>query len=156
MKGFRSGLEDKVAEQLKSLGIPVLFEKHKLSYVKPMTRHRYTPDFVLPNGIVIETKGYFKGEDRKKHRLVKEQYPDLDLRFVFSRGATKISKTSKTTYAKWCNDQGFPFADGLIPLSWLQEPPTLKRVEAAKAALGWEPSASTMKRLQEEDDYADF
>ena len=57
----------------------------------------YTPDFELPNGIIIESKGRFVAADRKKHLLVQKQHPELDIRFVFSNSKAKISKGSKTT-----------------------------------------------------------
>ena len=42
-----------------------------IQYEKPATKHKYTPDFVLPNGIIIEAKGIFEREDRQKHLLIK-------------------------------------------------------------------------------------
>lgn len=151
-KGFRSGLEDKVSNQLSTLGVPVVYEKHRMSYIRPAKRHRYTPDFILPNGIIIETKGYFKTEDRQKHLLIKDQNPLLDVRFVFSRSSTRLNKQSKTTYAKWCDDKGFIYADALIPLRWLQEPATKERIQAAMAALAWKPSALILEKLEIKDD----
>ena len=32
----------------------------------------YTPDFVLPNGVIIETKGRFVAADRRKHLEIKK------------------------------------------------------------------------------------
>lgn|SRR5687768_8807739 len=120
--GFRSGLEEKVAEQLEKAGIPVEYESIKIPYVTPATPHKYSPDFPLPNGIIIETKGRFLPADRKKHQLIKQQHPHLDIRFVFTNSKSKISKTSSTTYASWCIKQGFLYADKLIPGEWLNEP----------------------------------
>lgn len=119
--GFRSGLEEKIAGDLDARGVPFTFEKLKLAYITPATPHKYTPDFELPNGIIVETKGRFLPADRKKHLLVKEQHPDKDIRFVFSRSKTPITKGSKTTYADWCEKNGFKFADKLIPEAWLKE-----------------------------------
>ena len=121
-EGFRSGLEEKIASQLRALGVPVEFEAFKIEYVKPARKAKYTPDFRLPNGIIIETKGRFVTADRQKHLLVKAQHPDLDIRFVFSNSRARISKTSATTYADWCNKHGFLFADKSIPLEWIREP----------------------------------
>jgi hypothetical protein len=119
--GWRSGLEEQVGEQLQAAKIPVDFESLKIPFRQPEKPRHYSPDFVLPNGIIIETKGRFVTADRQKHLLVKEQYPDLDIRFVFSNSRTRISKQSKTTYAAWANTKGFKYADKLIPLSWLRE-----------------------------------
>lgn len=118
---YRSGLEDKVAEQLRSAGVDAKYEEHSIHYTMPSTPHIYTPDFVLPNGIIVETKGVFDIEDRKKHLLIQNQYPNLDIRFVFSSSKAPIYKGSKTTYAAWCNKYGFKFADKWIPDKWLRE-----------------------------------
>jgi hypothetical protein len=119
--GFRSGLEERVAEQLDKAGIEYTYEQVKLNYIKPASKHVYTPDFVLSNGIVIETKGRFLLADRQKHILVKKHNPTLDIRFVFSNSNARISKTSTTTYAQWCIKNGFKYADKMIPKEWLDE-----------------------------------
>jgi len=102
--------------------IKFLYEGVTFKYVAPETLHRYTPDFVLPNGIIIETKGRFQAGDRKKHKLIKAQHPDLDIRFVFSNSRQRLNKKSMTTYGKWCFDHGFQYADKTIPLAWMREP----------------------------------
>lgn len=119
-KGYRSGLEEIVDAQLKQYSIDGEYEKHKVLYTKPITFHEYTPDFKLPNGIFVETKGRFVVEDRKKHILIKQQHPELDIRFVFQNSRNKIRKGSKTTYADWCEKHGFIYADKVIPLEWLK------------------------------------
>lgn len=118
--GYRSGLEDKIAAQLKSLSVPVKYEQFKISYEVNETR-TYTPDWELPNGIIIESKGRFVAADRKKHLLIQKQHPLLDIRFVFSNSKAKINKGSKTSYADWCNKFGFLYADKLIPKEWIDE-----------------------------------
>jgi hypothetical protein len=118
--GYRSGLEEDIDAVLKDHNIDGEYEKHKISYIKPATEHNYTPDFKLPNGIYIETKGRFVTEDRKKHVLIKAQHPELDIRFVFQNSKNKIRKGSKTTYADWCIKHGFQFADKTIPKAWLE------------------------------------
>lgn len=119
-EGYRSGLEEKIASQLEDLGVAVEYEKFKIKY-KVNEDRTYTPDWKLPNGIIVESKGRFTATDRKKHLLVKAQRPDLDIRFVFSNSRAKLNKGSKTTYADWCNKHGFIFADKLIPEEWLLE-----------------------------------
>jgi hypothetical protein len=120
MHGYRSGLEDDVQCQLRASGLPVIYEEMFIPW-KLEKSCKYTPDFILPNGIIVETKGRFVTADRQKHLYIKRQFPELDIRFVFSRSKSKISKTSKTTYAKWCDTKGFQFADTLIPSAWLNE-----------------------------------
>ncbi|SMG43536.1 hypothetical protein [Paraburkholderia susongensis] len=118
---YRSGLEEAVAEQLRQAGVVAAYEEEKIPYVTPATPHKYTPDFRLPNGIYIETKGRFETADRKKHLLIKDQHPGIDIRFVFTRSKTTISKASKTTYGMWCEKHGFQYADKWIPDAWLKE-----------------------------------
>jgi len=119
--GFKSGLEDSVSQQIESKGIKVEYETEKVSYIIPASPHTYHPDFKLPNGIRIETKGRFVIADRKKHLLVKEQNPQLDIRFVFTNSKNKINKNSKTTYADWCDKNGFKYSDKVIPDEWFTE-----------------------------------
>ena len=111
-------------------GVPYRYEAVKVAYEKPASQHRYTPDFILPNGIVVETKGMFDSDDRRKHDLIREQHPRLDIRFVFSRSAAPIYKGSPTTHGAWCAKRGIPFADKLIPQTWVEEPATTDRLQA--------------------------
>lgn len=121
--GHRSGLEDRIAEQLHNANVKADYEKFSLSYFIPESKHTYTPDFVLPNGIIIEAKGIFDAADRAKHLLVKKQYPHLDIRFVFSNAKAKIYKGSKTTLADWCDKFGYKYATKEVPDQWLHEEP---------------------------------
>lgn len=120
--GFRSGLEETIYKQIAKQGITPQYESFKIPYVIPASNHTYTPDFQLPNGIIIETKGRFVASDRKKHLLVKKQHPELDIRFVFQNAKGRINKGSKTTYADWCVKNGFLYADKEIPYEWFKEP----------------------------------
>jgi hypothetical protein len=119
--GFKSGLEENISVQIESKGIKVEYETEKLAYTIPASQHTYNPDFKLPNGIFVETKGRFVAADRKKHLLVKAQNPTLDIRFVFSNSKNKITKTSKTTYGDWCDKNGYKYSDKIIPDSWFEE-----------------------------------
>lgn len=130
----RSGLEDKTMEDLAQRGVPYRYEEVKVSYEKPASRHKYTPDFVLPNGIIIETKGIFDPADRQKHELIKAQHPGLDIRFVFSRSKTPLRKGSPTSYGSWCEKRGFLFADKTVPQAWTDEPNEPARHAALAAA----------------------
>ena len=118
--GYRSGLEEDVDKTLTERDIDGEYEQHTINYTIPESKHVYTPDFRLPNGIFVETKGRFVMEDRKKHVLIKSQHPDLDIRFVFQNSRGKIRKGSKTTYADWCDKHGFIYADKNIPDDWLK------------------------------------
>jgi hypothetical protein len=123
--GYRSGLEEKVSEQLNSLQVNFSYETEKIYYLQPAKKRSYKPDFITikkdGSKLFIETKGRLTASDRKKHEWVKDQNPNLDIRFVFTNSNTKIAKNSKTTYADWCNKHGFIFADKEIPKEWLEE-----------------------------------
>ena len=114
---FRSTLEQRIATLLMTLGISYEYESERVSYT---IEHHYTPDFVLPNHVYLEAKGYWAPEDRRKVLAVKKDNPDMDLRMVFQAPYNTISKRSKTTYAQWCEKHEIPwthFHD--IPLDWL-------------------------------------
>mgnify|MGYP003296456341 CR=1 FL=1 len=114
---FRSGLEEKVADLMVGLGVKYEYESTKVPYV---IQHIYTPDFLLPNGIYLECKGYWEPEDRRKIKAVMRDNPDLDLRMVFQAPYNRISKKSKTTYAQWCEKHGIKWAAAhAIPIDWL-------------------------------------
>lgn len=114
---FRSRLEEKVADLLVNLGVKYEYESTKVPYV---LQCNYTPDFLLPNGVYLETKGHLTEEDRRKMKAVKAANPDLDIRMVFQSPYNKIYKGSKTTYAKWAEKHGFPWcAFHSIPIEWL-------------------------------------
>ena len=115
---YRSGFESKLANQLKRSGVDFEYETLKIEYRKVST---YTPDFILPNGIIIEAKGVWTVDDRKKHLLVREQHPHLDIRLVFMNAANKIRKGSDTTYACWCEKKGIIYANKIIPKTWLSQ-----------------------------------
>jgi len=114
---FRSGLEEKVSDLLLELGVEYEYESTKVPYI---LQCNYTPDFLLPNGVFLETKGRLTDEDRRKMKAVKKANPELDIRFVFQTPFNKIYKGSKTTYAKWAEKHGFPWCSfHSIPIEWL-------------------------------------
>ena len=120
---YRSGYELRLIEALMKSGIKVEYEAYSLNYLVPASEHTYTPDLMLPNGILVELKGLWDLPDRKKNILIREQYPDLDVRIVFQNASTKIYKGSKTSYGDFCNKHGIIWADKVIPVAWFKEPP---------------------------------
>ena len=118
--GYRSGLEERVAQQILEAFGEVEYEQMKIPFIQPEKKRTYKPDFVLPNGIIIETKGRFLLDDRQKHIWIKAQYPELDIRFVFSNSNALLRKGAKTSYADWCERYNFKYADKQIPKGWLK------------------------------------
>lgn len=126
---FRSRFEGKVAQFLSTAGLPFTYEEEVIKFVQPAQNRRYTPDFVLSNGIILEVKGYLKPSDRQKHKWIKDQHPHLDIRFVFQNPYNKIYKGSKTRNCDWADKLGYPWCKGPnIPEQWLtqnkQSPPS--------------------------------
>lgn len=118
----RSGFEAKLTNRLAEMNVPYEYEAVRIPFTpEPKVRH-YTPDIILPNGLIIEIKGRFMSDDRQKHKYIKAQYPNLDIRFVFMRATQKLTKTSKTSYGDWCKSYNFKYAEGVIPKAWIEEP----------------------------------
>ena len=119
-QGYRSGLEIKVKDYLRERKVRFKYESLKIEWEDLMYR-TYTPDFILSNGLIIEVKGRFTADDRRKHLAIKKQHPNLDIRFVFESSKRKLSKGAKSTYASWCERHKFMYADRVIPEEWLKE-----------------------------------
>ena len=114
---YRSKLEERVADLLSNLGVSFDYESTKVPY---QIQFNYSPDFILPSGVMLETKGYWAPEDRRKIKAVKVCNPELDLRMVFQSPYNKINKGSKTTYASYCEKLGIPWCSyHNIPIEWL-------------------------------------
>ena len=120
INGYRSGLEYKIATYLKDNKIKFLYEKVKIEW-EDLAYRTYTPDFILPNGIIIETKGIFTVSDRRKHLCIQKQHSNLDIRFVFTNSNRKLRKGAKSSYAEWCLKYDFKYYDRIIPEDWLKE-----------------------------------
>ena len=129
--GYRSGLEHKLSEYLDSLKHEYNYESIKIEW-EDLTYRTYTPDFILSNGIIVETKGRFITADRKKHLCIQKQHPALDIRFVFTNSRNKLSKGAKSTYGQWCIKHGFRYYDRIIPEDWLKEKGSNKHPEFIK------------------------
>ena len=115
---FRSKFEETIYNNAERNGFTVEYETISLKY---KLEGNYRPDFVLPNGIIVEAKGYFDGRAQAKMAAVKQANPGLDIRFVFMNSRNKVRRGSKMTYGDWCDKYGFPYADGIIPLKWFKE-----------------------------------
>ena len=118
--GYRSGLEFKISTALDTINYNYDYESIKIEW-EDLSYRTYTPDFILNNGIIIETKGRFLTTDRRKHLCIKKQHPNLDIRFVFENSRRKLRKGAKSTYAEWCIKHGFRYYDRIIPEDWIKE-----------------------------------
>lgn len=123
-KKRRSKLELKFEEVIKGFDIEYDYEVTKIPYTVPESNHTYTVDWTLINGLLVETKGYLSDHrERYKYVLLKQQYPDMDLRFVFDN-PNKLCGGTKMTHAKWAEKYGFPYCsikDTAQIEAWIKE-----------------------------------
>lgn len=106
-KKRRSKLELRFEDLLKELKVEYDYEVTKIAYVVPESKHTYTVDWTIKNGPLLETKGYLSDhQERNKYVLIKQQHPDIDLRFVFDN-PNKLCGGTKYTHARWAEKNGF-------------------------------------------------
>ena len=128
VESTRSDFEADVLDDLQARGVAYIYEPRdgKLPYV---TERLYIPDIVLPNGIIVEVKGFFLREDRAKMLAVREQNPGVDIRFVFQNWNSPVEAAkarrdgTKLTCREWCETNNFLCANKVVPDYWLQEQP---------------------------------
>lgn len=132
MTKYHSGFEELIAAQLEAAGVKFKYEDKAYNYFLPVyqsvckecgskdvqKKHRYTPDFFLENGVVLEVKGYFKTKDRKILKAMREQHPEIDLRAVFLYD-NKLNKKSETRYSDWCKQNDIQYAIKKVPPEWI-------------------------------------
>ena len=120
---FRSKSEEKIYNLLKEKNIPCEYEKGKIEY-EWLENKTYVPDFfLLENGIILEVKGRFVLEDRKKHLFIRKQKPELDIRFIFDNPNAKLYKGGKMNNGTWCDKYKFKYSslrEG-VPEEWINE-----------------------------------
>lgn len=101
MPKYRNNFEAKIG---KTLPQNFAYEAIKLPY---QLTCNYLPDWVdTANKEIIEGKGLFTAEDRRKHKAIKSQYPDWNVTIVFQNPDRKLTKTSSTSYSDWCVKNG--------------------------------------------------
>jgi len=121
MTTSRSGLEARVMSNLDKRGVTYEYEPCKFPYV---VERGYVPDLLIGN-IYIEVKGYFRQDAQRKMRSMKQQHPDLDIRFLFQKasstvqGAKRRKDGTKMTCKEWAVKYGFEWAEGEIPEEWI-------------------------------------
>lgn len=98
-----------MVKALNETGLPWEYESEKIAYIVPESKHQYNPDFVLNNGVYLEGKGILiDHQERSKYILLKQQYPNLDLRFIFGN-PNKRCGGMKLTHGEWAEKYGFPY-----------------------------------------------
>lgn len=121
MNKLKGGFEKQIVEQLNGhQDVKWFYEEMTMDYYEVK---KYIPDFVIEtknSSFVLEAKGWLRPEDRRKMKLVKKQFPDVDIRFLFQNANNKLNKDSQTTYAMWAEKNGFKWAHKTIPDEWLR------------------------------------
>lgn len=131
---YKSDFEHRIAISLANRGVPIRYEEEQLSYEKGVYRgvcndcgskdvvsvRSYTPDWTLPNGILVESKGKFTPQNRSLMLDVIKSNPDRDIRMVF-QADNWLTRKKKTKYSDWCKQHDIKCAVGDIPDEWLQE-----------------------------------
>ena len=113
---YRSKFEAGIAASLDKRSVSFSYESLVLDYT---IEGQYRPDFILPNGVIVETKGFFSPTDRRKMLCVKAQHPHLDIRLCFQNAKDKISRAKRSiTYGQWATRNGFKWSNGIIPDDW--------------------------------------
>ena len=110
-----SGFERGVLKRLDELEMEYEYQPKKhFSY----TLHKkYRPDFLIGDTFV-ETKGWFRPEDRTKMRRVQQCNPDEDILLVFQKDQ-RIGKSPRSLYyTQWAEKHGFRWRVGY---DWIQE-----------------------------------
>lgn len=112
---YRSKFEAKTAKFLRTRKVKFKYESMRILYT---LMHSYKPDFILENGVIIETKGRFTSKDRTKMERICNENPQLDIRLFFMKD-NPIYKGSTTRYSDWCTARGIKYCIGEIPDDWL-------------------------------------
>ena len=142
-RGHRSKLETRVEDALQSQGLSFRYEKESFVYYR---KGRYTPDFTVDgeHPFHIEVKGYWFPADRSRILAVVTNNPDMRLLVALQAPHNKITKTSNTTYAMWCQKHGICWSTIPIPQEvldqWVKGSRVTMRVPGAPAATGQPPT----------------
>ena len=120
MCGMRSMGEVACAANMDLMKIPYKYETETLEYQHlPQT---YTPDFVLPNGVLVEFKGKMTAETRKKMLSIRRCNPNRTIGIVFQYANNKLSsRKNSTRYWEWAEKNGFLWSEGYVPLAWTRK-----------------------------------
>lgn len=114
---YKSGFERSIVANLKSRGVKFRYESKQVPYVLSRTYH---PDFeMVDHGFFVEAKGLLDRDSRTKMIAVKQQHPELDIRFVFMNADKKVPGL-KQSHGEWATKNGFIWANERIPDEWLK------------------------------------
>jgi hypothetical protein len=117
MCGMRSMGEVYCAANMDQLKIPYQYEAVTLTYQH--APQKYTPDFILPNGFIVEFKGKMTAEVRKKLVSIKRSNPEKKIGIVFQKANNKLSsRPNATRYWEWAEANGYLWSEAYVPKAW--------------------------------------
>lgn len=136
---MRSKFEVLVGDSLKRLGVPFEYEPFNVKYFSRINSalcavcgskdvhkgRNYRPDFVLGNGIYLESKGKLTSAERSKIIAILDTSNVItrdNYRLLFMRDNT-LSKASTTRYSDWAAKHGIIFhvsQQGEVPIEWVK------------------------------------
>jgi len=121
---YRSWFEVDIAIDALKRGVKFDYEKEHLVWLEPEKLRKYKPDYFIERDdrtlLIVEAKGRWTADDRKKMCCVTEQNPDLDIRILFERDNTLSKNPKSMRYTEWCAKKGITCAVGRkIPEEWL-------------------------------------
>lgn len=123
---YRSWFEVDIAIDALARDLTFEYEKEMVPWVEPAMVRKYSPDFFVEKEskelLIVEAKGRWTAQDRKKICFVLEQHPDIDLRMLFERDNTLSRSPKSKHYSEWCDKKGIKWAVGRsIPEAWINE-----------------------------------
>lgn len=122
MKRVRNAHERRVQKCLQELRLPYEYEEEYFEVWLPQPKSMvcaecgseevdkqawYLPDFVLGN-VILEPKGKWTAQGRKKMKAFVEQWPDLRLIMIFQYD-NWLTKSHKGKYSTWCEANGIEY-----------------------------------------------
>lgn len=123
--GYRSKFEAEVAAQLVRAGVKFSYETGRIRYSNAANPCGvYIPDFTIfrldGSTFYIEAKGWIDQRAHNKLSAVRLQHPELDLRFVFQCGTTKVARL-KSNVCQWAKRKRWLWSVRDVPTEWLTE-----------------------------------
>ena len=125
---FASAAEIKCATDMDNRGVTWEYEPEKWSWNPPPKKYAVDFKVIRVDGscFYVEYKGYFRTEDKVKMIAIKKQYPERDVRMVFTHpekpveGATMRKDGTKLSNAEWATKNGYLYAEKVIPDEWFE------------------------------------
>ena len=94
---FRSSWEANVARILNKLNVPYEYERESYQIGEDF----YLPDFFLTNSVILEVKGFWDSESRKKIAALQKEYPEFRVLPVDSDMYGTLQEKFSTIIPEW-------------------------------------------------------